>query len=67
MMKSNRMRWVRHVERMGNMRSGYKILVGKRKGKRPFGRPMHRWKDNITMDLKRNKLEGCGLDASGSG
>jgi hypothetical protein len=52
---------------MGNMRSGYKILVGKRKGKRPFGRPMHRWKDNITMDLKRNKLEGCGLDASGSG
>jgi hypothetical protein len=22
------------------------------KGKRPLGRPMHRWEDNITMDLQ---------------
>jgi hypothetical protein len=29
-----------------------KILVGKPKGKRQFGRPRRRWKDNITRDLR---------------
>jgi hypothetical protein len=29
-----------------------KILVGKPEGKRPLGRPRHRWKDNIRMDLR---------------
>jgi hypothetical protein len=29
-----------------------KILVGKPEGKRPLGRPRHRWKDNIKMDIK---------------
>jgi hypothetical protein len=33
------------------MRNVHKILVGKREGKRPHGRPRHRWKDNIRMDL----------------
>jgi hypothetical protein len=32
------------------MRNAYKILVGKPEGKRPFGRPGHKWKDNIRMD-----------------
>jgi hypothetical protein len=26
--------------------------VGKPEGKRPLGRPRHRWEDNIKMDLK---------------
>jgi len=26
--------------------------VGKPEGKRPLGRPRHRWKDNIKMDLQ---------------
>jgi hypothetical protein len=26
------------------MRNAYKILVGKPEGKKPFGRPRHRWK-----------------------
>jgi hypothetical protein len=26
--------------------------VGKPEGKRPLGRPMHRWQDNIKMDLQ---------------
>jgi hypothetical protein len=30
----------------------YRILVGKPEGKRPLGRPMHRWEDNIKMELK---------------
>jgi hypothetical protein len=28
----------------------YRVLVGKPKGKRPFGIPMHRWEDNIKMN-----------------
>jgi hypothetical protein len=35
---------------MGEMRNVYKILVGRHEGKRPLGRPRHRWKD-ISMDL----------------
>jgi hypothetical protein len=27
------------------------LLVGKPEGKRPLGRPRHRWIDNIKMDL----------------
>jgi hypothetical protein len=27
-------------------------LVGEPEGRRPFGRPRHRWEDNINMDLK---------------
>ena len=35
-----------------------RILVGKSEGKRPLGRPMHRWEDNITMDLEEVE---CGV------
>ena len=35
----------------------YRVLVGKLEGKRPLGRPMHRWVDNIRMDLQE---VGCG-------
>jgi len=33
-------------------------LVGKPEGKRPLGRPTHRWEDNIRMDLKSIGREG---------
>jgi hypothetical protein len=36
---------------MGETRNAYRILVGKPEGKRPLGRPRHRWVDNINMDL----------------
>jgi hypothetical protein len=42
--KSKRMRWAWHVERMGEKRNVYKILVGNPEGKRPLGRPRRRWK-----------------------
>ena len=35
----------------------YRVLVGKPEGKRPMGRPGHRWEDNIKMDLQE---VGCG-------
>jgi hypothetical protein len=37
--KSSRMSWVGHVERMGEKRNVYRLLVGKPEGKRPLGRP----------------------------
>jgi hypothetical protein len=36
----------------GEKRNAYRILVGKREGKRPLGRPRRRWVDNIKMDLR---------------
>jgi hypothetical protein len=41
-MKSMRMRWVVHVERMGQKRNAYRLLVGKPEGKGPLGRPRRR-------------------------
>jgi len=57
LLKSRRMRWVGHVARMGEERGVYRDLVGKPKGKRPVGRPRHRWVDNIRTDLQE---VGCG-------
>jgi hypothetical protein len=36
---------------MGGKRNVYWLLVGKPEGRRPLGRPRHRWIDNIKMDL----------------
>jgi hypothetical protein len=33
------------------------VLVGKPEGESQLGRPMHRWEDNIMMDLQE---VGCG-------
>jgi hypothetical protein len=33
-------------------------LVGKPEGKRPLGRPVRRWEDNIRMDLREVCWEG---------
>jgi len=46
------MRWAGHVAHMGERRGVYRVLVGKPEGKRPFGRPRHRWEDNIKIDLQ---------------
>jgi hypothetical protein len=53
--KSRRTRWAGHVVRMGGL---YRVWVGKPEGKRPLGRPRHRWEDNIKMDLQE---VGCGV------
>ena len=51
------MRWAGHVARMGEERGVYRVLVGKRKGKRPLAIPRRRWVHNIRMDLQE---VGCG-------
>jgi hypothetical protein len=50
--KSRRMRWAGHVARIGEERNVYKVLVAKREGKRPLGRPTRRWEDGIRTDLR---------------
>jgi len=54
--KSRRMRCVKHVARMGE-KGVYRFLVGKPEGKRLLGRPSRRWVNNIRMDLQD---VGCG-------
>ena len=56
--KSKRMMWVGHVACVGERNGLYRILVGKPEGKRPLGRPWHRWEDNIKMDLQEVE---CGV------
>ena len=58
--KSRRMRWAGHVAHMGERRGVYRVLVGKPEGKRPLGRPRHRWEDNIKMNLQ--EVECGGMD-----
>jgi hypothetical protein len=48
---SRRMRWVGHVESMGEMKNVYKILVRKPEEKRPLRRCRHRL-ENMRMNLK---------------
>jgi hypothetical protein len=42
---------------MGDKRSAYRILVGKR----PLGRPRSRWVDSIKMDLREIGWDGINL------
>jgi hypothetical protein len=37
---------------MGEMRTVYKVFVGKPEGKRPLRKPRHRWECIIRMNLK---------------
>jgi len=39
----------------------YGVLVGRPEGKRPLGRPSHRWEDNIELDLREIGIDGAGL------
>jgi hypothetical protein len=50
--KARRMRWAGHVACMGEVGGAYNIFVGKPEGRRPLGRPRHRWENNIKMDLR---------------
>jgi len=44
----------------GERRDVYRVLVWKPEGKRPLGRPMRSWEDNIKMGLQE---VGCGRGA----
>jgi hypothetical protein len=66
-MIKSRMRWERHVARMGEGTGVYRVLVGKPNGKRLLGRLGYRWNDNIKMDIEGVGFGGYGLGWVGSG
>jgi hypothetical protein len=49
------------LARMGYRTGAYRVLVGRREGKRLLRNPSGKWKGNITLDLQES---GCkhGLD-----
>jgi len=51
MIKFRRISWAGHVARRGERRGTCKVLVWKREGKRPLGRPRRRWENDFKMDL----------------
>jgi hypothetical protein len=57
MIKSRRIRWAGHVERIGERGNVYRMLVGKPDGNISLWRPRRRWEDNIKMDIYE---VGCG-------
>jgi hypothetical protein len=63
--KSRRVRCEGHVARMREKRYTYRLLMGRPEGRRPLGRQICRWVDNMRMDL--GEIGWCGLDCSGSG
>jgi hypothetical protein len=44
---------------MGEVRSVYRVLVGRPEEKRPLGRPRHRWDDDIKIDLRVIGIDGA--------
>jgi hypothetical protein len=56
--KSGKMRWARHVARMGE--------TGFLWGNRPLGRRRYRWEDSIKVDLQEVGCGGYGMDPAGS-
>jgi len=39
-------------------RGRYRVLVRKRQGKRPLGRPSRRWEDNVKIDIQEKGFGG---------
>jgi hypothetical protein len=50
--KCRRMREDGHVARIVGKRGVHRVLVGKPKKKRSFGRPRRRWEDNIKIEVQ---------------
>jgi len=48
----------RNVVRLGDTKNSYKILVGRRKWKRPLGKPRRRCNDNIKIYPKELVCDG---------
>ena len=46
------MGWAEHVARTRKEEKCMQGFGGKPEGKRPLGRPMRRWEDNIKMDIQ---------------
>jgi hypothetical protein len=48
----SRIGWEEHLARMTEKRNAYRLLVRNPEGKRPLGKPIRSWVDNIKIDLR---------------
>jgi hypothetical protein len=75
--KSSRLRWAGHVERMGEKRNVYSLMVGETEGNLPPGEPRRRCVVIIKIDLVETEWDGvnwiglvrdreCGNEPPGS-
>ena len=55
--KSQRLKWLGHVERMPNEREVTIIYKWKPLASRPKGRPENRWEDDVRMELQKMKIK----------
>jgi len=59
--KTQRIKWLGHIQRMDRVRPTGKLLDWKPMGTRPVGRSRQRWQEDVMEDLKKaenKKLEG---------
>ena len=55
--KSQRLKWLGHIERMQKEREVTKIYKWKPFASRPIGRRKNRWKDDVRKDLQTMKIK----------
>jgi hypothetical protein len=55
--KSQRLKWLGHVERMPKEREVTRIYKWKPFASRPIGRPKNRWEDDVRKDLQTMKIK----------
>jgi hypothetical protein len=55
--KSQRIKWLGHIQRMDQARPTRKLLDWKPVGTRPTGRPKQRWQEDVMEDLKKLKVK----------
>jgi hypothetical protein len=53
MIKTQRIKWLGHIQRMYQARSTRKLLEWKPMGTKPIGRQRQRWKEDVMEDLKK--------------
>jgi hypothetical protein len=45
---------------MGDRGNAHRVMVGRPEGKRPLGRPTHRWEESVQMELREVELRVMG-------
>jgi hypothetical protein len=55
--KSQRIKWLGHIQKMDQARPTRKLLDWKPMGTRPVGRPKQRWQEYVMEDLKKLKVK----------
>jgi len=55
--RAQRIKWLGHIQRMGQAIPTRKLLDWKPMGTRPVGRPRLRWQEDVMEDLKKLKVK----------